>query len=84
MSVSDLELLSRLALDQFKRVHDRFDSFDTQFSDLRDEVQLIRRQLDELEKAAMNFAGFTKEIDHLLGRVAAIEKHLGLHHNFRA
>ena len=84
MSVSDLERLSRLVLDEFKRVHERFDSLGGQFSDLRDEVQSIRKQLDEFEKAALNFAGFTKEIDHLLGRVTAIEKHLGLHNSISA
>ena len=84
MSESDLQRLSGLVLDEFKRVHDRLDSFDTQFSDLRDEVQSIRKQLDQLEKASTNFGGFTNEIDHLLGRVAAIEKHLGLQNNIRA
>jgi len=47
MSESDLERLSRLVLNEFKRVHDRFDSFDAQFSDLRDEIHTIRKQLDE-------------------------------------
>ena len=84
MSESDLERLSRLILDEFKHVHDRFDSFDAQLSDLRDEIRSIRKQLDDVEKASKNFVGFTKEIDHLLGRVAAIEKHLGLHNNISA
>ena len=48
MSESDLQRLSGLILDEFKRVHDRFDFFDTQFSDLRDEVQLSRKQLYQL------------------------------------
>ena len=32
----------------------------------------------------MNFSGFAKEIDHLLTRVVAIEKHLGLHKKMAA
>ena len=78
MSESDFERLSRLLLDEFKRVNDRFDGLDTQFVDLRDEVRTMRKHLDELEKASKNFAGFAKEIDHLLGRLVAIEKHFGL------
>ena len=52
--------------------------------DLREEVRAIRNQLDEFEKASRNFAGFAKEIDHLLGRIKAIEKHLGLHSSIAA
>ena len=75
----DAERLSHLVLDEFKRMHERFDGVDAQFVDLHHELRAIRRQVGELEKATKNFAGFAKEIDHLLGRVAAIEKHLGLH-----
>ncbi len=79
-----LERVGSIMLSEFKRVHDRFDIIDTEFSDLRTEVRTIRKQLDELEKASRNFAGFAKEIDHLLGRIAAIEKHLGLHSSITA
>lgn len=74
----DFERLSRLVIDEFQRVQDRFDSVDIHFADLRDEVRSIRKQLDALETTSENFVGFAKEIDHLLGRVTAIEKHLGL------
>ena len=84
MKETDIEHFSRIMLDEFNRVHDRFDAFGTQFGDLREEVRAIRNQLDEFEKASRNFAGFAKEIDHLLGRIKAIEKHLGLHSSIAA
>ena len=31
-----------------------------------------------LSKKVENISGFRKEIDHALGRIAAIEKHLGI------
>ena len=78
MSGSDLGRLSRLVLDEMGRVQGRFDGIDTQFVDMRGEVRTIRQHLAELEKASKNLAGFSKEIDHLHGRIASIEKHLGL------
>ena len=48
------------------------------FLDLRSELKDIHNRLDELEAAVRNISGFAKEIDHLLERVSAIEKHLGL------
>ena len=84
MKEADIEHFSRIMLDEFNRVHDRFDAIGTQFGDLREEVRAIRNQLDEFEKASRNFAGFAKEIDHLLGRIKAIEKHLGLHSSIAA
>ena len=50
------------------------------------EVELhdIRGRLTTLEAAAQNTSGFTKEIDHLLRRVVAIEKHLGLQTHIKA
>ena len=35
-------------------------------------------RLEALEEAARNSAGLTKEIDHLMERVRAIEKRLGI------
>ena len=84
MKETDIEHFSRIMLDEFNRVHDRFDAIGAQFGDLREEVRVIRNQLDEFEKASRNFAGFAKEIDHLLGRIKAIEKHLGLHSSIAA
>lgn len=81
---SDVEKLSRIMLDEFKRVHDRFDAMETQFSNLASEVATIHRRLDSLEETVGNVAGFAKEIDHLLKRVGAIEKHLGLNNRINA
>lgn len=81
---TDVERVSRIMLGEFNRLHDRFDHLDGQFTDLRDEVRSIRSRLDDLEKASRNFAGFALEIDHLLGRLSAIEKHLGLNSNIAA
>jgi hypothetical protein len=94
----DLERLSRLMLDEFKRVHERFDSIDDRFdgvdrhldgidgrlNSIETELKDIHRRLDALEEAAVNLSGFAKEIDHLLTRVVAIEKHLGLHKKMAA
>jgi hypothetical protein len=46
--------------------------------DMRAEIVAIGRQLEELKLQADNSAGLTKEIDHALERIAAIEKHLGI------
>ncbi len=42
------------------------------------ELKDIRRDLNDLAKKVENISGFSKEIDHALERIAAIEKHLGL------
>lgn len=81
---TEVEKLSRIMLDEFKRVHDRFDAMETQFSSLASEVATIHRRLDSLEEAVGNVSGFAKEIDHLLKRVGAIEKHLGLNTHIKA
>jgi len=49
------------------------------FANIQAELRDIRLRLDTLEVAARNVSGFVKEIDHLLQRVGAIEKHLGIH-----
>jgi hypothetical protein len=48
------------------------------------EVRDIRRCAEALEAAVKNISGYGKEIDHLLSRVFAIEKHLGLEQNIKA
>ena len=54
------------------------------FANIQAELRDIRLRLETLEVAAQNVSGFAKEIDHLLQRVGAIEKHLGIHHNIAA
>ena len=81
---NDFERLSRLMLYEFKRMHERFDDMKIEFGTLASEVADIHRRLDALEQAVGNVTGFSKEIDHILVRVSAIEKHLGLAINIRA
>ena len=88
---TDIERLSQIMLAEFQRVHERFDSIDQWFdavdsglSNLASEVATIHRRLDTLEQAVGNVTGFAKEIDHLLKRIAAIEKHLGLSSHIKA
>jgi hypothetical protein len=42
------------------------------------EITVIHRRVERLEEQGASTAGFAKEIDHLLMRVAEIEKHLGI------
>ena len=51
------------------------------FADIRSEMKDIRARLNALESAVRNISGYAKEIDHLIERVSAIEKHLGLRAN---
>jgi hypothetical protein len=46
--------------------------------DVRSDVKAIRTELDELREKVDNIAGYRKEIDHALERIAAIEKRLGI------
>ena len=54
------------------------------FQSLREELRDIREQLEVLELKVKDHAGHTKEIDHLLLRVAVIEKHLSINHKIAA
>ena len=54
------------------------------FTNIQAELKDIRLRLAALQVATQNVSGFAKEIDHLLQRVGAIEKHLGIHHNIEA
>jgi hypothetical protein len=51
---------------------------------ISDELIGIRRDLDDLTRHTDNATGLTKEIDHALERIAAIEKHLGIHKKIAA
>ena len=68
---------------------DDLNSFRQEFRDFRDETRQnfrqvhaeladVRRDVEELKSRADNSAGYSKEIDHALERIAAIEKHLGI------
>ena len=91
MAESDVQRLSRLVLGEFKRVHDRFDLIDGRFdtlepqvTSLETELRGIHKQLDALSEGLENATGYAKEIDHILKRVVAIEKHLGLQTHIKA
>jgi hypothetical protein len=64
-------------IDQFedavkhRATHDRL-------RDMAAEITVIHRRVERLEALGASNAGFAKEIDHLLTRVAEIEKHLGI------
>jgi hypothetical protein len=45
---------------------------------IMDELADIKRRLKDIEASAEDHTGHSKEIDHALERIAAIEKHLGL------
>ena len=48
------------------------------FREIRSELADIRRELDDLRSRVANIAGYGREIDHALERIAAIERHLGI------
>jgi hypothetical protein len=60
------------------------DIVDEKLKPISDELASIRRDLKELKQKAENSAGLTKEIDHALERIGAIEKHLGLNKKIAA
>jgi uncharacterized coiled-coil DUF342 family protein len=90
---TDIERLSRLMLDEFSRVHEqfgrvherldqhdqRFDRIDEELRGMRTELNSIRTDLDDLADKVENILGYRKEIDHLLERIAAIERKLTSH-----
>jgi hypothetical protein len=45
---------------------------------IMEELADIKQRLKDVEAAVEDHAGHSKEIDHALERIAAIEKHLGL------
>ena len=45
---------------------------------IMEELADIKRRLKDVEAAVEDHAGHSKEIDHALERIAAIEKHLGI------
>jgi K+/H+ antiporter YhaU regulatory subunit KhtT len=45
---------------------------------IMEELADIKRRLKDVEAAVEDHAGHSKEIDHALERIAAIERHLGI------
>jgi hypothetical protein len=63
-------------IDQFDHANKQFGKTHDQLRDMSIEVTVINRRIERLEELGASNAGFAKEIDHLLARVAAIEEHL--------
>jgi len=53
-------------------------------NDLAQLHRSLTRELDDIREQLKNVGGFSKEIDHALERIAAIEKHLGIEHKIAA
>jgi hypothetical protein len=65
-------------LDEFEDVDTRFSANHDQLRDISSEIAVIHRRVERLAELGASNAGFAREIDHALERIAAIEKHLGL------
>jgi uncharacterized protein YktB (UPF0637 family) len=63
-------------IDQFEHVDKQFETTHDQLRDVAAEIAVIHRRVERLEELGASNAGFSKEIDHLLARVVAIEKRL--------
>ena len=65
-------------IDQFEHADKQFGATHDRLRDIAAEITVIHRRVERLEEQGASNAGFAKEIDHLLTRVAEIEKHLGI------
>lgn len=74
----DIADLKTEMMDQFGHVEKQFRATDDRLRAIASEITVIHRRIERLEEQGASNAGFAKEIDHLLTRVAEIEKHLGL------
>ncbi len=55
-----------------------FSSVRADIGSISDEIKSIHASLDEIHLELKNHSGYSKEIDHLLERVVAIEKYMGM------
>jgi septal ring factor EnvC (AmiA/AmiB activator) len=65
-------------IDQFEHADKQVRATHDRLSDIVAEIAVIHRRVERLEELGASNAGFAKENDHLLARVAEIEKHLGI------
>jgi hypothetical protein len=65
-------------IDQFEHADKQFQITHDRLRDMAAEIAVMHRRIERLEELGASNAGFAKEIDHLLTRVAEIEKHLGI------
>jgi tetrahydromethanopterin S-methyltransferase subunit G len=73
-----------LPLDRLERVEARLEKVETRLTSIESDLTAVRHNLDDLREKVENVVGFRKEIDHALGRIAAIEKHLGINKKIAA
>jgi chromosome segregation ATPase len=71
-------------MEQFEHVDKQFGAADDRLREISSELAAIHRRLERLEEQGASTAGFAREIDHALERIAAIEKHLGLNKKIAA
>jgi hypothetical protein len=57
-----------------------FARIDHELASIRSELKSIRADTAALQASTSQHEGYAKEIDHILERVAAIEKYLGITH----
>ncbi len=74
----DIADLKTEMMEQFEHIDKQFRGVNERLRDIGSEIAVIHRRIERLEEQGASNAGFAKEIDHLLSRVAEIEKHLGL------
>jgi hypothetical protein len=65
-------------IDQFEHADKQMRATHDRLRDIGAEITVIHRRVERLEEQGASNAGFAKEIDHLLARVAEIERHLGI------
>jgi predicted nucleic acid-binding Zn-ribbon protein len=73
-----IDYLRTEMIDRFDHANKQFDKTHEHVRDISSEIAVIHRRAERLEEQGASNAGFAKEIDHLLTRVAEIEKHLGI------
>ena len=91
--IDTIEKLASLMAEGFEHVDTRLDGMDARFDaidgsldninarlrHIENELVDIHRLLDRLEEQGASNASFAKEIDSLMARVVAIERHLNIH-----
>ncbi len=71
-----IDTLRAEMMDQFEHVDVQFRANRDRLQEIASELAAIERRLHRLEEQGASNAGFAREIDHALERIAAIEKHL--------
>lgn len=76
-----LAILTKEGFDDVrKEMRSGFARIDQELASIRAELKSIRADIASLQEVVGEHEGYTKEIDHVLKRVAAIERHLGIKH----